>query len=95
MLNCRDTTRLISETLDHRLSIWQQLNLRLHVMMCAACNAYKRQIEGLHRIFTLRRQRVRATATDMLDDPHRLSVAKRQQIKHLLESQSPDQSHGS
>ena len=34
MLNCKETTRFISEGLDHRLSLWQRINLRLHVMMC-------------------------------------------------------------
>lgn len=93
MLNCKEATRLISEGLDHRLSMWQRINLRLHVMMCGACSAYKRQIEGLHRIVGLRRQRAEGTAPDMISDAHRLSPAKREQIKHLLESQSPGQSH--
>jgi hypothetical protein len=93
MLNCKDATRLISEGLDHRLSMWQRMNLRLHVMMCGACSAYKRQIEGLHRIFGLRRQRAEGIASDMSSDAHRLSPAKREQIKHLLESQSPGHSH--
>lgn len=87
MLNCKDATRLISEGLDHRLSIWQRINLRLHVMMCKACNAYKRQIEGLQRVFVLLRQRGKGVVPNMSSDAHRLSPVKREQIKHLLKSQ--------
>ena len=93
MLNCKDATRLISEGLDHRLSMWQRMNLRMHVMMCGACSAYKRQIEGLHRLFGLRRQRTEGIMSNMSSEAHRLSPAKREQIKHLMESQSPGQSH--
>jgi len=88
MLNCKETTRFISEGLDHRLSLWQRINLRLHVMMCGACSAYKRQIEGLHRLFGLHRQRTEGIMSNMSSEAHRLSSAKRDQIKHLLESHS-------
>lgn len=92
MLNCKDVTRLISEGLDHRLSIWQRINLRIHVIMCGACSTYKRQIEGLHRLFGLRRQHTKGEVPNMTSETYRLSPVKREQIKQLLKSQSSDQS---
>lgn len=86
MLNCKETVRLVSEGLDHRLSLWQRMNLRLHVMMCGACGAYKRQVEGLHRLFSLRRRS--ATQTMPPDFDASLSPEKRAHIKHLLETES-------
>jgi hypothetical protein len=50
MLNCKETTRLLSEGLDRRLSLWQRMNLGLHVLMCGACSAYRRQIIGLNQL---------------------------------------------
>lgn len=85
MLNCKDATRLISEGLDHRLSMWQRMNLRLHVMMCGACGAYKRQVEGLHRLFSLRRHS--STRTMPTDPAASLSPERRAHIKHLLEAE--------
>jgi hypothetical protein len=89
MLNCKEVTRLISEGLDRRLSLWQRINLRMHMMWCGACATYKRQLEGLHRLFGLRWQRGGGSSPDPASDGHRLSPARREQIKHLMESESP------
>lgn len=66
MLTCKQTARLVSEGLDRKLSLWQRMNLRLHLMMCGACSAYRRQVEMLNRIVRRRfdEAAVDATATD-------------------------------
>jgi len=48
MLSCKETARLVSDGLDRRLSLWQRMNLRLHLMMCGACSAYRRQVAQLN-----------------------------------------------
>ncbi len=50
MLSCKDVTRLVSENLDRDLSLWRRIGLRLHVMMCKGCSAYRRQIESLNTV---------------------------------------------
>ncbi len=50
MLSCKETARLISEGLDRDLSWRERISLRLHVIMCSVCRAYKRQIEGLNKL---------------------------------------------
>jgi len=62
MLTCKETARLISEGLDRKLSLWQRMNLRLHLMMCGACSAYRRQVETLNRIV---RRRFDESAVDV------------------------------
>ncbi len=86
MLNCKEATRLMSEKLDHRLTLGRRIHLRLHVMMCGACLAYKRQVEALHRLFTLRRR----SSTPMMPSGFdaRLSPERRSLIKRLLEVDS-------
>ena len=66
MLTCKETARLVSEGLDRKLSLWQRMNLRLHLMMCGACSAYRRQVESLNRIVRRRfdESPVDATPTD-------------------------------
>jgi len=66
MLTCKETARLVSEGLDRKLPLWKRMNLRLHLMMCGACSAYRRQVETLNRIVRWRfgESAADATATD-------------------------------
>lgn len=41
MLNCRDTSRIISESFDRKLPVWTRVGLRLHLWMCKLCRSYK------------------------------------------------------
>lgn len=44
MLNCEQASKLISESMDHRLTWLQKGSLRIHLAMCAICSAYARQL---------------------------------------------------
>ena len=44
MLSCRQATELMSQEQDRRLSLAERLGLRLHVLICAACENYRRQM---------------------------------------------------
>lgn len=48
MLSCRQATELMSQEQDRRLSLAERLGLRLHVLICAACENYRRQMGILH-----------------------------------------------
>lgn len=89
MLMCKEATRLISEGLDRRLPLWQRLNLRLHVSMCGACTAYKRQVEAIHRLLRARFGRP-SHDHDVQVGPWRLSIPKVDEIKQLLRSAARD-----
>lgn len=42
MLNCRQTSELMSQALDRRLGFRERLGLRLHLLVCNGCrNARK------------------------------------------------------
>jgi hypothetical protein len=45
--NCRQASRLQSETLDHKLPVLQHLGLRIHLLLCKWCRRYGRQIRFL------------------------------------------------
>ncbi|NQV24887.1 MAG: zf-HC2 domain-containing protein [Rhodopirellula sp.] len=49
MLNCKEVTRLVSESFDRNLSLRERFGLRLHMMMCSTCRLF-RQLQ--HRIHT-------------------------------------------
>ena len=50
MLSCKEVTKLVSANLDRDLPFWKRLGLRLHVVMCKGCSAYRRQIESLNKL---------------------------------------------
>ncbi len=86
MLTCKETARLISEGLDRKLSLWQRMNLRLHLMMCGACSAYRRQVETLNRIVRRRFDESADDATTTTPDaPGCPDEAKRRIAESLRE----------
>ena len=42
--SCTETARLLSESLDRRLSLRERISLRIHMMMCRMCHVYARQL---------------------------------------------------
>lgn len=46
-LSCRDSTALMSQARDRRLTVRERLALRLHWVMCAACRRFNRQMDVL------------------------------------------------
>ena len=41
---CRDVTRLVLEGEDRRLTLRERLAIRLHLVICAACPRFVRQV---------------------------------------------------
>lgn len=49
MLNCKEASQIISQSLDRPLSFSERLQLKLHLMMCDACRQFKRQLFALQQ----------------------------------------------
>jgi len=47
MLNCREVTRLISESQERKLSSLEKMPLKFHLMMCSGCNNFSKQVPFL------------------------------------------------
>ncbi len=43
-LTCEDTSPLISEMMDHRVSFIKRLKIKIHLAMCEVCLYYKEQL---------------------------------------------------
>jgi hypothetical protein len=52
MFNCREVTRLVSESLDRRLPLSERIGIRIHLFMCRLCPEAKKQMllirEAMH-----------------------------------------------
>lgn len=47
MLSCREATELLSQGQERRLGLRERLGLRLHLMFCAGCTNFRRQLDIL------------------------------------------------
>lgn len=45
MMSCKSATRLASEAMDRKLSMLEQLQLRLHLAVCNGCRNFTRQLD--------------------------------------------------
>jgi len=86
MLNCKETARLISEGLDRKLPLWQRVNLWMHLAMCGACSAYRRQIQLINRL--VRRRFGQMTDTPAKGPPCPPEVKRR--MTQAIKDQMPE-----
>ena len=42
--SCKEATRLQSESMDRNLSAWEQMGLRIHLLLCKWCRRYRQQL---------------------------------------------------
>ena len=47
MITCKEASRLLSQSMDARLPLWQRARLRLHLAICDACTNFSRQLRLL------------------------------------------------
>jgi Putative zinc-finger len=47
MLNCKQASHLLSQSMERKLPLWQRLSLRIHLMLCDACAQFSLQLETL------------------------------------------------
>lgn len=45
MLSCKDASRLISQSLDRRLTWYERFGLRVHLMICDVCSRFRKQVK--------------------------------------------------
>ncbi len=45
MMNCKQATYLMSQSQDRQLSRWQNIALRMHLLICTGCNNFNRQLD--------------------------------------------------
>lgn len=47
MINCREHSRLTSKSMDHPLTFWERLRIRLHQWLCPPCAGVKKQLRAI------------------------------------------------
>lgn len=54
MFNCREIARLVSQSMDQKLTPGKRMGVSFHLLMCRHCSRYSRQLHLMRRL--LRRQ---------------------------------------
>jgi len=49
MPTCKQAVKMLSESLDHKLPLVERVGLRIHILICAACAIYERQMHFLRK----------------------------------------------
>ena len=49
MLSCKDTSELVSRSMDEELSWRERVAVRLHLLVCGACRQFTAQMAFLRR----------------------------------------------
>lgn len=80
MLNCKQVTKLVSESFARKLSIRERLNLWIHTGMCSTCRTFRQFQTRLHH--TIHGKMV----DDDADSKNQLSETARRQIGDVIES---------
>ena len=79
MLNCRQATRLISQSLDAKLPWHRRLQMKVHLLYCVWCRRYAAQLKFLRRA-------TRELPPEALDAaPQKLSIVEKEQMSARLQ----------
>ncbi|UTV79795.1 hypothetical protein MQE22_07060 [Acidithiobacillus sp. YTS05] len=52
MMTCKEAAQSISRNQDLRLPLGERIKLRMHLLFCASCRQYDRQVRWLHQTFS-------------------------------------------
>lgn len=83
MLNCREATQLVSAARDRKLRVGERIGLGFHLLICALCRRYARQLEVIGRVLRAGGGRVLPQQGVQLD------AAARERIRVRLEQEPP------
>ena len=82
MLNCKQVTKLVSESFVRQLSIGERLSLWMHTAMCRTCRSFRRlQIQLYHAISGKQEE-------DRPNTQSQLSQSARDRLAALIEVQT-------
>ena len=87
MLNCKEVSRLVSQSLDRKLSFWQGVSVWIHLSMCKLCRGFRKDLLKLR---SAARQHADDIKMDTSEPNAAFSEETRERIQHALESEDSE-----
>ena len=84
MMNCKHAARLVSESMDRKLSFGERASMRFHLFMCRLCSGYSRELDLLREAARRHARRMESEAGQ--PDDVVLSPQARERIRHAIEN---------
>lgn len=78
MLNCKQASELVSQSLDQQLSWSNKWQLKLHLLMCRYCKRFYTQMLAMRQSFKAMHEQVES------DSDIKLSTAAKEKILNKL-----------
>ena len=83
MFNCKEVTRLISESLDRELPLYQRMGIRIHLLMCKFCSRYRKQL-----LFLRATMRLHVEHSEDMEPSIKLPPEARERIRQSIRDSS-------
>ena len=87
MLSCKEVSKLVSESLDHKLPFWKRVSVWIHLSLCRLCQGFRKDLLKLR---SAARQHADDTKIDASEPIPALSEEARERIQHALESEDSE-----
>jgi hypothetical protein len=84
---CRDAARMLSESMDRRLTPPERLGLRVHLLLCGLCRRYGRQLIFLRKLMGAF---AKILETGSPPGASEMSAEARARVRERLERSRPD-----
>ena len=78
--HCKNIAPLVSESMDHRISITKRWKIKFHLLLCEFCRHYKEQLETVRNL-----ARGLKKEDSEIDHESQLKSSAREKMKKLLD----------
>jgi predicted anti-sigma-YlaC factor YlaD len=89
MLSCKETSLLVSQARDRRLSWAERIRVRLHLWMCSQCRRFERQLNWLNGLTG----RLERAPEELMEEQQELSAEARERIRQAIEAHGEGCAH--
>ena len=85
MPNCKEVTRLVSESMEHKLPFRKRISLWMHLSMCKLCGGFRKELQMIQDAARQQAESIEKD-TDATPGESSLSNDARERIRRALDS---------
>ncbi len=86
MLSCKEVSRIVSKSLDQKLSMSQRVSMWMHLMMCGLCSGFRKDLVHLQQQTKSQPEPDESVQSETSDPDSQLSIAAKDRMKRAIEA---------